>query len=76
VNDLTRDQKIEALVEAARPAEGDFIEFDGQNCGEWAEDDTEACRGWDGRSPRCDCGNRRVYWETSDDDTYVYAVAD
>jgi hypothetical protein len=21
------------------------------------------CRGWDGESPRCDCGNRRVYWD-------------
>lgn len=31
------------------------IRFDGQNCDE--------CPGWDGLSRRCECGNRRVYWE-------------
>lgn len=34
-----------------------WYEFDGnENC-------DESCRGWDGLSNRCDCGNRRVYWE-------------
>jgi hypothetical protein len=32
-----------------------FIEFCGMNC--------EDCLGWDGRSHRCECGNRRAYWE-------------
>lgn len=25
----------------------------------------KGCRGWDGSSRRCDCGNRRVYWDKS-----------
>ncbi len=25
----------------------------------------ENCRGWDGVSHRCDCGNRRVAWQCS-----------
>lgn len=36
-----------------------FIPFAGQNC-------SEPCRGWDKKSNRCDCGNRRVYWDTSE----------
>jgi hypothetical protein len=37
------------------------------------------CPGWDGRSKRCGCGNRRVHWEVADDfsfekgEMYVYA---
>jgi hypothetical protein len=31
-------------------------DFDGKNC-------ERPCRGWDGTSGRCDCGNRRVYWD-------------
>lgn len=33
-----------------------WYDFDGDD---WCED----CRGWDGESGRCDCGNRRVTWE-------------
>lgn len=34
----------------------EFVEFEG----DW---DCEGCFGWDGESRRCDCGNRRVYWQ-------------
>jgi hypothetical protein len=27
------------------------------------DDNCEDCRGWDGIEYRCDCGNRRVYWD-------------
>lgn len=33
---------------------------------------TDECRGWDGDSTRCDCGNRRVSWRMSADETSVY----
>jgi len=36
-----------------------WIDFDGKDC-------TRPCRGWDGESRRCDCGNRRVYWDDED----------
>jgi hypothetical protein len=35
----------------------------------------ESCKGWDGNSDRCNCGNRRVYWRSdsdNDDDVYPY----
>jgi hypothetical protein len=66
----------EEAIEAARKALNDddnFVEFDGHNCNE-AEDNW--CPGWDGESPRCSCGNRRVYWDTVDDGAGGYiAVA-
>lgn len=52
----------EAAEQAAREAAAesfDFIPFAGQNC--------DDCSGWDGESPRCLCGNRRVYWSISGD---------
>ena len=36
-----------------------WIEF----CG---DDYCEDCKGWDGKSNRCDCGNRRVCWANLD----------
>lgn len=39
--------------------------FDGQDC-------CGDCRGWDGVSNRCDCGNRRVCWA---DEEHSYAEA-
>ena len=33
-----------------------YHSFEGQNC-------ERECAGWDGRSRRCECGNRRVSWE-------------
>lgn len=41
-----------------RPNGERWFSFAGQNC-------HGPCRGWDGKSGRCDCGNRRVYWDTS-----------
>lgn len=47
-------------AEPYQPAPKDktqWIPFDGN---EYCSDE---CRGWDGKSYRCDCGNRRVYWD-------------
>ena len=41
----------------------EFIDFVGNNCGNYYETETE-CRGWLPNSNRCDCGNRRVRWAT------------
>lgn len=51
-----------------------FIDFDGQNC----EDADMECIGWDGNDRRCNCGNRRVSWNISQDyqgKFYFYAEA-
>jgi len=37
--------------------------FDGQNC-------EGPCLGWDGRSHRCQCGNRRVQWTAGSSHTF------
>lgn len=54
-----------------RIEENTFFSFAGDNC--------EDCPGWDGKSHRCDCGNRRVYWATgyghSWKKPFVYAEA-
>lgn len=36
-------------------------DFNGHNCDDF--DEGRACKGWDGESRRCQCGNRRVSWE-------------
>ena len=46
----------EQIIAEAMPAAGEFIGFEGMNC-------DDPCAGWDGKSHRCECGNRRVYWE-------------
>ena len=55
----------EAIMEAESArmkAAGEFVGIPGNsNC----DDD---CRGWDGNDRRCDCGNRRVFWEWEDTD--------
>jgi hypothetical protein len=66
-----RHKHYEALVAKAleeMQAGGGFVSFDG-------DEFCEGCRGWDGMSRRCDCGNRRVEWVTFDDDSGVYAEA-
>jgi hypothetical protein len=50
-NDVALEQEIKVL-EATRNT---WYKFDGQNC-------VDPCAGWDGRSRRCECGNRRVEW--------------
>lgn len=65
----TQQEAIDAAV--ANAEDVGYVDFDGQNC------DSE-CIGWDGTSRRCDCGNRRVYWETQQqhDGTWMaWAVA-
>lgn len=51
-----------------------FIDFNGNNC------EDRPCRGWDGSSRRCDCGNRRVSWSSHDNgdfflNPYIYGEA-
>ena len=61
----------EEAIAAAKAAVYGFTDFNGQNC-------ENPCAGWDGDSPRCECGNRRVDWATgrNDDGTfYAYAEA-
>ena len=63
----------EEAIAAAITAIGDgFTEFEGQNCNDWLDDDEPECEGWDGTSRRCDCGNRRVSWETYKDEKTGY----
>lgn len=45
----------------------DFVEFDGQNCNDFLDDDAMECVGWQIGEKRCDCGNRRVFIETYGD---------
>lgn len=57
---------------AKRQAEGGLHSFSG-------EDSCENCGGWDGVSRRCECGNRRVSWESgwghSFENPYIHAEA-
>ena len=39
-------------------------DFDGGEC-------RRGCRGWDGRSERCDCVNNRVCWDEMDGHRYA-----
>lgn len=66
----------EAIAAATKEVElsNDTISFEGQNCNDFQ--DEEVCSGWDGLSHRCECGNRRVYWETyGDPETGFHAFA-
>ena len=72
------DRKFELIIEKLRELEEDeFIDFNGFNCHEWSHrnDDEELCSGWDGRSKRCECGNRRVDWEYNERWDEIYAEA-
>jgi len=51
------------------------IEFDGMNCNDYLDDDQPECGGWDGEDRRCNCGNRRVYWQTDMVDGMYTVVA-
>jgi hypothetical protein len=60
------DTEEQALVAAEAYAEKvGHVEFEGMNCNDWLDDDAPECEGWDGIDRRCDCGNRRVNWMTS-----------
>lgn len=64
-DEIAKDEAIAAHAKA-----GGFVSFSG-------EDDCEGCSGWDMKSNRCECGNRRVYWESDGDfeSMSVYAAA-
>ncbi len=66
-----REKKVRQNLINEKLKEGGPFDFNGQNCA----DNGDNCSGWDGESKRCECGNRRVDWELSDDETYIYAEA-
>lgn len=66
-------EEAERAAEARAEEEG-YIDFDGQNCGDYREDGFY-CAGWDGSSRRCDCGNRRVYWEPHQHEDGTWTVS-
>lgn len=71
----TAELAIEAAENNAKNSLN-YFDFDGQNCDFMNENAN--CAGWDGLDSRCDCGNRRVYWETeknSNGKYYAYASA-
>ena len=55
-NDLAYEFEV---VKRVAEMNGGHTSFDG-------DDGCENCKGWDGTSNRCDCGNRRVYWASCD----------
>lgn len=63
--EIARDEAIVAQKEG-----GGFISFGG-------DDNCEGCSGWDMEEPRCECGTRRVGWESDGDfeSMCVYAQA-
>ena len=64
-NEIATDEAI-----AAQKADGGFISFGG-------DDNCSGCSGWDMEEHRCECGNRRVGWESHGDfeNVTVYAQA-
>jgi hypothetical protein len=61
------EYKTEEEAIAGEIAKNTYHNFDGMNCNDFLDEDAEECAGWDGMGSRCDCGNRRVYWETYKD---------
>jgi hypothetical protein len=61
------DQLVKEAIKQIQQTNPSFVSFDG-NC--------DSCNGWDGINSRCECGNRRVYWALSDDESYVYPCVD
>jgi hypothetical protein len=59
-HDLLVAAKLDELKRDARV----FVQFDGN------ESCSDLCLGWNGVSHRCDCGNRRMEWDTE----YGYAT--
>jgi hypothetical protein len=56
--EVSDDIAFQEAVAEAMPADGSFISFAG-------DDYCDGCAGWDGKSHRCQCGNRRVAWASS-----------
>jgi hypothetical protein len=62
---MTEYKTAEAAIDA-EIAKNTYHDFEGMNCNDWL-DDAKECDGWDGVDNRCECGNRRVSWETYKD---------
>ena len=64
-NDISFEEEIEKMKKL-----GEYISFSG-------DDNCENCKGWDGENHSCQCGNRRVSWESGGDfeKPYIYAEA-
>ena len=61
---ISRANNISFIKEVSkRQQEGGYFSFSG-------DDSCEDCIGWDGVSRRCECGNRRVSWESHGDDNF------
>ena len=54
---MTREEAIE---EEIKNSGGHYSEFYGMNCNDY----DDICTGWTVGERRCDCGNRRVTWES------------
>lgn len=70
-----KKRSAERMVEMFEVAMGgrDFVEIPGnENCSD--------CEGWNGVYRRCQCGNRRCYWEIyeaeKEEDCYLYPEVD
>lgn len=75
INDaISRANDIAFINEICKAQQEDgFFSF-------YGDDYCENCRGWDGSSHRCECGNRRVSWERDEEndffiDPYIYGEA-
>ncbi len=47
-----------------------LFDFSGHNCNNYED---QECIGWNGKSKRCECGNRRVMWVFEDGSLYAKA---
>lgn len=70
--------KFKTLEEAIKAAEEHassvgYVDFEGNNCSDWSGDE-DVCAGWDGFDRRCECGNRRVFWDYYGDDEQGYTA--
>jgi hypothetical protein len=54
-NEIAHDDLVKTTVEAIKNG-GDYVELEYYIC------EGDGCKGWDGDSNRCDCGNRRLNW--------------
>jgi hypothetical protein len=65
---ICEEKETKAIAAAIESLDGETIAVDCDDCGEW-----------DGVSRRCECGNRRCYWETETDsngDVVAYPMTD
>lgn len=66
--EIKEDEYKKMIDEVVKNLNGGFVDFEGHNC-------EGPCAGWDGKSRRCECGNRRVLWQLGWDNSFVYAEA-